>query len=84
MRSIGREQRKKVRGNYSWPRSVKYFGHVTGRLQKGFDLPPGNQDFADGLAGGETATGNEPPDCFSAAIEGGGGLFDVVNQAFGL
>jgi hypothetical protein len=56
------------------------FGHITGRLKKGLDLPPGNEDLSQGFAGGEIPPMYEPSDGFCAAIQGRRRLFHGVNQ----
>ena len=56
------------------------FGFVAGGLQKGFDLLPGNEDFAEGFARTQIPPLDEPPNGLGATIEGGGGLVDVISQ----
>jgi hypothetical protein len=62
--------------------SADGFGLVAGGLQKGLDLLPGNQDFAEHFAGAEIPPQDEPPDGLGGTIEDCGGLVDVVSQGF--
>ena len=56
------------------------FRDIAGGLEKILDLLPGDQDFAQSLAGAKEAPSDEPPDGFCAAVEDRRRLFHRVNQ----
>ena len=60
----------------------KRVGRATGGFDEILDLFPRDQNFAEGVAGLEFPAPNQIPHRFSAAIQGGGGLVDVVKERF--